>query len=212
VTGPRPGRKPVVGLVGGIGAGKSAAAAALARRGAAVIDADRVGHEVLARHEVAAEVARWWGPGVLRSDGSPDRRAVGAVVFADPAERRRLEGFVFPRIGRRVEELIAAADADPAVRFVALDAAVMLEAGWGHVCDRLVYVDAPREIRLARLAARSGWTAAEVAAREAAQLPAAEKAARADGVLVNDGPPERLQTQVDALLGGWGLLPKDDVP
>jgi dephospho-CoA kinase len=88
----------------------------------------------------------------------------------------------------------------------------MLEAGWGHVCDRLVYVDAPREVRLARLAARSGWTAAEVAAREAAQLPAAEKAARADAVLVNDGPPERLRTQVDALLGGWGLLPKDDEP
>lgn len=196
----------MVGLVGGIGAGKSAAAAAMARRGAAVVDADRVGHEVLELAHVKAQLGSWWGPGVLRPDGSADRRTVAGIVFADPAERARLEGLVFPHIGRRVERLIAAAAADPAVRFVALDAAVMLEAGWGHVCDRLVYVDAPRDTRLARLAARNGWTPAEVAAREAAQMPADRKAARADAVLVNDGSPERLRERVDALLSGWGLL------
>ena len=201
----------MVGVIGGIGAGKSVVAAAMGRRGAAVIDADRVGHEVLARPDVAADLSRWWGPRVVRPDGSVDRRSVAGIVFTDPAERRRLEGLVFPLIGRRVEAMIADADADPAVRFVALDAAVLLEAGWGHVCERVVYVDAPTEARLARLAARNGWSPAEVAAREAAQMPATERAARADVVLTNDGPSDGLQDRVDHLLSGWGLLPKDDV-
>ena len=200
-------RKPVVGLVGAIGAGKSTAAAALARRGAAVIDADRIGHAVLEQPDVKAGLVALWGPGVLRSDGTADRRAIAAVVFPDRAERRQLEALVFPHIGRRVQEQIAAADADPAVRFVAVDAAVMLEAGWNGLCDRVLYVDAPRDVRLARLAARSGWTPADVAAREAAQMPAAQKVGLADAVLLNDGDPDRAAAQLDNLLRAWGLPP-----
>src|SRR6476661_983717 len=154
--------KPVIGLVGGIGAGKSAAAAALARRGGAVIDADRLGHEALEVPAVKEWLVARWGRDVLKPDGTANRRAIGGVVFRDPAELRALESVVYPVIGRRAEEEIARAQADPAVRFVVLDAAVMLEAGWSGACDHLIYVDAPRDVRLARLAARSGWTEAEV--------------------------------------------------
>ncbi len=205
-------RKPVIGLVGGIGAGKSTVAAAMARRGAAVVDADRLGHAVLGRPDVSARLVHLWGPRVLHPDGTADRRAVAGIVFPDPAERKKLEAVVFPLIRAAAEERIAAAATDPAVRFVALDAAVMLEAGWADACDKLVHVDAPEVVRLARLAARSGWTPAEVAAREAAQMPAAEKMARADAVLVNDGDPDRVQASVDALLSDWGLLPAPAEP
>jgi dephospho-CoA kinase len=200
-------RKPVIGLVGGIGAGKSVAAAALARRGGAVIDADRLGHEALEVPAVKDWLVARWGRGVLKPDGTANRRAIAGVVFRDPAELRALESVVYPVIRRRAHEEIAKAQADPAVRFAVLDAAVMLEAGWSGACDRLIYVDAPRDVRLARLAARSGWTESEVAAREAAQWPAEEKKARADAVVVNDGPPERLQERIDRLLAGWGLSP-----
>ena len=199
--------KPVIGLVGGIGAGKSLAAAALAARGGAVIDADRIGHEVLQLPEVVDRLAARWGPRVLRPDGTPDRRAIAAVVFADPAERAALEAIVFPEIERRARAAVAAARADPAVRFVVLDAAVMLEAGWHGVCDKLIYVDAPRDLRLRRLAARSGWVAWDLTAREAAQMPAAEKIARADAVVVNAGTPDDLRARLDDLLSGWGLPP-----
>jgi len=199
--------KPVIGLVGGIGAGKSLAAAALARRGGAVVDADRIGHAVLNRPEVVARLVGRWGPGVLRPDGTPDRRAIAAVVFADPAERAALEAAVFPGIGRLAREQIAAARADPAVRFVVLDAAVMMEAGWHGVCDKVIYVDAPREVRLRRLAARSGWTADDLTAREAAQMSPAGKMARADAVVVNDGTPDELAARLDGLLAGWGIIP-----
>lgn len=200
-------RKPVIGVVGGIGAGKSTVAAALARRGGVVVDADALGHRALELPEVKERLVGRWGPRVLRPDGTADRRAIAGIVFADPAERRALEGLVFPHIRRLAEGRIAAANADPAARFVVLDAAVLLEAGWDGVCDKLVYVDAPRAVRLARLAARSGWAEPEVAAREAAQLAEAEKRGRADAVLVNDGPPDRLDAQIDQMLAGWGFPP-----
>src|SRR5205823_5278030 len=104
-------------------------------------------------------------------------------------------------------EEVRRGQANPAVRFVVIDAAVMLEAGWDGVCDRVVYVDAPPDVRLARLAARSGWTAADLAAREAAQWPAEKKMARADAVVANDGDPARLAEQIDRLLADWGLAP-----
>jgi dephospho-CoA kinase len=203
----RYGPKPVIGLVGGIGAGKTAAAAALAARGGVVVNADALGHEALEQPEIRRQVLdRWGGRGNLQKpDGRLDRRAIAGIVFADDAERVALEGMVFPYIGRRALEEIAKAQTDPAARFVVVDAAVMLEAGWDDACDRLVYVDAPPEVRLARVLARSGWSASDLAAREAAQWPAAEKLKRAAAVIVNDGGLDQLQRQVDRLLREWGI-------
>jgi dephospho-CoA kinase len=175
--------KPVIGLIGGIGSGKSQVSAALARRGGRVVAGDPLGHEAL----------------------QVDRRSLGARVFADPAERRELEAIVHPWIARRLREQIAQAQADPAVAFVVLDAAVMLEAGWESACEVLVYVHAPRATRLRRVAGQRGWSAAEAAARERAQLPLTEKAARADVALDNSGPLEQLGPQLDALLERLGV-------
>lgn len=200
-------RKPIIGLFGGIGAGKSSAAAAFARRGGVVVDCDKLGHDALGVPGVLEKLIDRWGDGVRKPDGTANRRAIAEVVFQDAAERKFLESVVFPVIGELAQTEIARGQADPAVRFVVLDAAVMLEAGWNDVCDKLVYVDAPRELRVQRLAARSGWTEADLTAREAAQLPAEVKKARADVVVLNDGSPTKLQDQVDLLLENWGLLP-----
>jgi len=203
----RHGPKPVIGLVGGIGAGKSTAAAAFAARGGAVVDADALGHEALEQPEIRCRVLDRWGHrgNLVKPDGRLDRRAIARIVFANPAERAALEAMVFPYIGRRAMEEVAKAQADPAAKFVVVDAAVMLEAGWDGVCDRLVYVDAPPEARLARLAARSGWSASDLAAREAAQWPAAEKRKRAAAVIVNDTGRDKVQEQVDRLLEMWAV-------
>lgn len=209
MTAYRHGPKPTIGLVGGIGAGKSTAAGLLAARGGVVIDADALGHATLDDPGVRQQVLARWGhrATLVRPDGSFDRRALAAVVFADPAERAALEEIVFPVITARALAEIARAQADPAARFVVVDAAVMLEAGWGGICDRVVYIDAPADQRLARVAVRSGWTAADLAAREAAQWPADRKRARADAVLVNDAGPGRLAEQIDALLTDWNIVP-----
>jgi dephospho-CoA kinase len=125
-------------------------------------------------------------------------------VFADAGLRQQLEALIFPWVGAQVAGLIEQAKRDPAVRLVVLDAPVMLEAGWNNVCDRLVYVDAPREVRLARVAQR-GWTADQVSAREKAQLSPEEKARRADAIIDNGGSPDQTTLEVEELLKQWKL-------
>jgi dephospho-CoA kinase len=192
-------------VIGAIGAGKSRVAELLAARGGAVVDADKLGHAALERPDVKAKLVARWGDRVLKPDGTINRRVVGGIVFANPAERTALEAIVFPVIGAMAAERITAAECDPAARFVVLDAAVMLEAGWTGACDKLLYVDAPVDVRRARVAKR-GWTAADLTAREAAQMPAAEKTGRADAVVVNDGSVAELERKVNGVLHGWGWV------
>jgi dephospho-CoA kinase len=199
--------KPVVGLIGGIGSGKSQVAAAFARHGAYLISGDQLGHEALGQPDIKAQIVRRFGPGVAEEAGNISRRRLGALVFADPAQRQALEELVFPWIERRIGEEVAAARADTNLDLIILDAAILLEAGWRKWCDWVIYVHAPREARLRRLADQRGWSAKEVAARESAQLSLTDKVTRADFVVDNSGPPEGLGRQVQTLLRTWGLAP-----
>ncbi len=192
--------KPVVGLVGGIGAGKSRVAAGLARRGGRVVAGDPAGHEALRQPAIREKIVARWGRAMLDAAGEIDRRKLGAIVFADPMARGELEAIVRPWIGERLRVQITEAQSAPTTLFVVLDAAVMLEAGWREACDLLVYVHAPRAVRLARLAEQRGWSAIEVSARERAQMSLAEKANRADVAVDNSGSPEDLEPQLDRLV------------
>lgn len=197
-------KKPVIGLVGAIGAGKSTVAKLLAAQGGMVIDADRIGHEALDREEIRERLVARWG-NVLKSDGTVDRRAVARIVFENPAERHALEQLLFPMIRRKCEDEIQKTEQNVDMKFAVLDAAVMLEAGWHGVCDHLVYVDAPRDLRLQRLERRSGWTAEDLDARESAQMPAEVKKRYATDILMNDGRLEELELKVGELLKRWNV-------
>ena len=199
------GDKPIIGLIGGIGSGKSRVAVEFARHGGAIVSGDHLGHQALLRPDVRAQVVDRWSTGVLGSDGQIDRRQLGALVFADVGQLRALEAIVLPWIERGIIEQIAAAQADPAVRLVVLDAAILLEAGWNRFCSRIVYVDAPPELRLARLAQQRGWSDKEVQARTRAQLSLTDKANRADAAIDNSGSPDDLARQVARLLSNWGI-------
>lgn len=197
-------RKPIVGVVGGIGSGKSLAAALIAGQAGRVINADALGHEALEQPQERQQVIGRWGEAVLGPDGKIDRRKLGKIVFADLTELRALEKIVFPWIGRQIQEEIERANRDPAARLIVIDAAIMLEAGWGP-CDRIVFIDVPREQRLARLNAQRGWTEAELAAREKAQWSIEEKRRRAHDVIVNTGDREELARQIEMWRAQCGL-------
>ena len=200
-------RKPVIGLVGGIGAGKSTVAEALAKHGGRVVAADPLGHKALEQPEILARIAdAWAGRDIFTPDGKVDRKKFGRIVFPSPVERSRLEHLVHPYIEARIREEVEKAQADPKSKFVVLDAAVMLEAEWDGVCDHLIFVDAPREVRLARVTAQRGWTAADLDNREAVQIPAAKKKERADAVVDNGGSPAATTAQVNELVKGWKLV------
>ncbi len=188
----------VIGLVGGIGAGKSQVARALEDLGFAVIDSDKEAKAALDRPEVRERLVKWWGDRVLEPTGRVDRKRVAEIVFSDPAQRTRLEELVHPLVKLRRSELVARAMADGALGVV-VDAPLLLEAGVDQECDYVVFVDAPLEVRETRVRGR-GWQAGELARREKAQLPLEEKRRRADITIVNDGSMEVLAGRVRAML------------
>ena len=189
---------PIIGLTGGIGAGKSTVAALLRERGAHVIDADRIGHEVYRPGTRAfARVVDAFGRGVVAADGTIDRRALGALVFADADARARLNAIVHPEIAAEVAGRIAAARADDAAAPIVVEAAVLLEAGWRSLVDRLWVVSTGRENAIARVVASRGLPRAEVERRLDAQLPDAERRRAADVVIENDGSLQALGTEVE---------------
>jgi dephospho-CoA kinase len=185
----------VFGLTGGVACGKSFVASCLAELGAVVLDADKLGHEVLAEPEVIAALRARWGDSILHHDGSIDRRAVAKIVFAPAgaAERRFLEEISHPRIAEHLRQGIDRARQHQAPAVV-IDAALLVEAGWHKLCHSVVFISVPRDVRLARAAAR-GWSEADVLAREAAQLPLDEKRHHSGYVIDNSGTPDETRQQ-----------------
>jgi dephospho-CoA kinase len=173
-----------VGLTGGIGAGKSAVAKTFAALGALVIDADEMARLAVApgSEGLAALAARW--PQVLRSDGSLDRAALAAVVFADPQQLAELNAIVHPLVRRLSGEREAAAAPD---RIVVHEVPLLFEAGVYRSCQANVLVVAPLEARIARVVARNGLERAEVERRMRAQIDPARARELADYVIENDG-------------------------
>src|SRR2546426_809520 len=121
---------PTIGIVGGIGSGKSAAADTMQKLGGHLIAADRLGHDALRQPDIKAQLVARWGKDILDALGDADRKKIGAIVFADLVELRALEAQVFPYIEKRIVEEIAGARTQPDVKFIILDAAILLEAGW----------------------------------------------------------------------------------
>lgn len=188
----------LVGLTGGLGAGKSTVAAMLARRGAVVVDADDLARRALDPGTAAfKQVCDLFGDEVLMADGHLDRRAIAARVFADDAKRRALESIVHPEVFRGLAETLERhRDSDSVVVF---DAPLIVETGFHRECDVVVVVDAPVEDQVARATAQRGLDQEEARARIAAQTSPVERAAVADMILRNDGTLEALERQVDAL-------------
>jgi dephospho-CoA kinase len=189
--------KPIIGLTGGIGAGKSSVARILQSLGAAVIDSDRIAHEELSDLEVIATLRAWWGDKVCPSKAGVDRKALASIVFNDPAELDRLEKLLYPRIHRRREQLVAGYQADPAVRAIVLDAPKLYEAGLGDYCDAVIFVEADRSVRVRRVAASRGWTEDELRRRENLQNLLDTKRANADHVVINHANLDQLRTEVE---------------
>lgn len=187
---------PVLGLIGGIGAGKSTVAEILAQAGCVHSNSDEATREVLGDKEVRTTLQQWWGQGIFSAQGSLDRAAVGRIVFNDPAERARLEGLLHPRIEAIRIATFAAADSP---RAYVIDAPLLLEVGLDAECDAVILVDAPRKMRLKRVKDR-GWDDSELETREEAQLPLDRKHDRADHVLCNDGSLATLRTRTLDLL------------
>ncbi len=182
---------PIIGIVGGVGSGKSTLARWVAEHHPAiVIDADRIGHELLLEPRVRSALRATFGDGIFAEDGSVIRAALARRVFGDSPEqqaaRKQLDGLMHPLI--REEILHRASAVDPqTTRVVLLDAALLLEAGLRNDCRAVVFVDTPAARRLQWVQQHRGWAPDELSRREASQWPLEKKRQSADEVIVNDG-------------------------
>ncbi len=188
-------RKPVIGLAGGIGAGKSEAARILADLGAGVIDSDALAREELDASDVVNAIRDIWGDDVLTPDGKVDRTRLRRV-FAHPVERRRLESLIHPRVARRREALQERFEADPSIRAAVLDTPLLFEAGLAPTCDVVLFIEAERATRQRRVEQTRSWSDAELEQREKLQKALDIKKRSADQIVENNSTVEMLSQQL----------------
>ncbi|MBM3972363.1 MAG: dephospho-CoA kinase [Planctomycetes bacterium] len=229
---------PVLGVIGGIGSGKSSVARRLqSLRPIAVIDADQFGHQVLNLPNVQERILKRFGPTVFENPSVtqpsesgqlgiqpiiptgplPDgrgtdtkanpqisRAALGRVIFgsdvAAETARRDLEAIVHPEIRSLLEHTIRELQQQANVEAIVLDAAVLLEAGWNDLCDVVVFIDTPQADRIARVQAGRGWSAEQLAEREASQWPLPRKRAAADAVIDNSNSVDDAARQLEQVI------------
>jgi dephospho-CoA kinase len=193
----------VIGVAGGVAAGKSTVAGMFARLGAVVIDADEIAKEMLKTPEVVRRVREAWGGRALDAGGLPDRRRIAEIVFGNPAELKRLTDWTHPPTLAEMRARLDRAAADPSTPLVVVDAPLLLEGASQSWCDAVVFVEAAPARRETRAQRSRGWTEGEVARREACQAPLDEKRRRADAVVRNDGAEDETFEQVKRLFRQW---------
>jgi dephospho-CoA kinase len=191
----------MIGLTGGIGAGKSAVAARLAAHGAVIVDSDKLAREAVEKGSPGlARVVEAFGSSILGPDGALDRAALARRVFNDDDARKRLEQIIHPYVRERSAEIVAAA---PAGTVLVNDVPLLVESGMAGLYDKVIVVLSAESTRLDRLVRRRGMPEGDARARIAAQATDEQRRAVADIVIVNDGSPEELDAAVDA---AWAEL------
>ena len=193
----------IIGITGGIGSGKSSFARILADRGASLIDADKIGHEILERADVRRALVNSFGREIVDAEGRVDRGELGRRTFATAENLKTLNDIVHPPLVVEFKKQIREAAASGAGQKVIVDAALIYEWGDVELFDCIVVVEAGEEERLQRIRARTGLNSKEIRRRMAAQMPLAEKAARADIVVQNNGSVEDLEAVADRLWRQW---------
>jgi dephospho-CoA kinase len=189
------GRAPVIGLLGGIGAGKSTAALCFQRLGCGLIDADSIAHEVLDEPEVAEQITRHFGRDVLTAGGRIDRKKLASAVFDSKEKVDVLNRIVHPAVLRRCEALLEAYRQEG--KPVVVDMPLLAEVGWDQRCDVLVFVDCPEEIRRQRSCLKRHWDLEEQKKREKFQISLDKKKQMAHYILSNNSEESELAKQVE---------------
>jgi len=195
----------VIGLTGGIGSGKSTLAEMLKEKGAVILNADHVGHEVYRPGRPAwGEIVDAFGREVVAADGTIDRKRLGAIVFSDPEALKRLNVITHPRMKELMQEKLMELE-KAGVGVVVLEAALLFDAGWDSLTNEAWITVAPPDVAAQRAAQRSGISVAEALARIKAQMSDEEQVRRSDVVIRTDCDLEETRAQIEA---EWGRLQK----
>jgi len=189
-------RKPVIGILGGIGSGKSAVAAEFAKLGCAVIDADKIAHELLDEPSVKKEVICSFSQAILDHTGKINRKKLADAVFADGDKLLTLNRILHPLVLAQVERLIERYNRQQQVKAIVLDMPLLVEVGWDKRCDRLIFVNCNPQIRLKRAKKMGVLGENQLKVRENFQISLDKKATIADNTIDNNSGFSALARQV----------------
>lgn len=192
-------QKPVIGVVGGIGSGKSQVARILKDLGAVWLSADELAHEAYSAESVKNVIRSIWGPQVFSPDSEVDRRVLAQRVFASQSDLRRLEMVIHPWIARRRDQIFASLAALQEVKAFVADSPLLLEANLDAECDYILFIDCCLEVRAERLRETRGWNRQELLRRESRQLPLDFKRDRADYIIDNNSGLDMLVREVKSV-------------
>ena len=189
------GKKPIIGILGGIGSGKSTVAAEFAKLGCKVIDADKIAHELLDEPDVKAKIVNLFGQAVLDSAGKIVREKLAEVVFTDADKLSSINEIIHPIVLQRAEKLIKKYNSQNQVKAIILDMPLLVETGWDKRCDKLIFVDCEEKLRLKR-AKKLDFDKNQVKIRENFQISLDNKADLADNTVENNSDFSALARQV----------------
>jgi dephospho-CoA kinase len=192
--------KPIIGIVGGIGSGKSFIARLFGEIGGLVIDSDSQIRQAYEDSQIRKILKQWWGDGVFKADGQVDRRAIAGRIFSDESQRRNLEGLLHPWVADQRDRLMAETAENPEVKAFIWDTPLLFETGLNRQCDAVVFVDCPVEIRQKRVLDTRGWDANEIIRREKLQWPLDKKKKMSHYVAVNTADAAAGRSQVREIL------------
>jgi dephospho-CoA kinase len=188
--------KPIVGILGGIGSGKSTVANQFANLGCAVIEADKIAHDVIEEQGIIDTISAVFGSDVLSSDGIIDRSKLAARVFEDAEQLEKLQTIVHPPVVEICQRLLTQYLSTPSVPAVILDVPLLLESGFDKRCNVLIFVESPPQQRFARAAARKGLTEDQIKKRENFQISLDKKRQIAHYIIKNNSGLSDLTEQV----------------
>jgi dephospho-CoA kinase len=189
-------KKPVIGILGGMCAGKSTAAGVLAKLGCAVIDADEIVHKLLDEKAIRQKIVRMFGKEVLDDEGKISRAELANRVFGDPGKLAKLTSILHPLVFAEVERLIARHNSEPAVKAIVLDMPLLMEVGWEKKCDSLIFVDCNAPLRLERARKTGFFDVDKLKVRENLQISLDKKKRIADNVVNNNSDLSGLSKQI----------------
>jgi dephospho-CoA kinase len=192
----KPKKKPIIGILGGVGSGKSTVAAEFAKLGCAVIDADKIAHELLDTKDVREKIVASFGQAILDSAGKIDRNKLADVVFSDGNKLSLLNSIVHPPVLARAERLIAQCKRQPQIRAIVLDMPLLVKVGWDKRCDKLIFVHCKQQLRVKRAKKIGIFDENQLKIRENFQISLDNKANITDNTIDNNSDFSALVRQV----------------
>ena len=202
----KPKKKPIIGILGGVGSGKSTVAAEFAKLGCAVIDADEIAHNLLNKRDLRNKVVARFGREILSRGGKIDRRKLAGIAFAGARNLRALNRIIHPLVLKQVRELIKKANGQSRVKAIVLDMPLLAEVGWQKRCDKLIFVKCRQKIRFKRAKMNLGT----LKNRENFQISLDKKKAIADNTIDNNSGFSALARQITDIFSG--IMGKQGLP